>query len=89
MLSGTLSEDLSRMVGDLLSLATLVRSKQNGGRSSLWRFLGVVATSGNSSFFFFASGDNVKIMPYDTPIFDVLLMIFQSNLQLGQAISRP
>ena len=66
------------MVGDLISIY----------------FLGVVATIGNSSFFFFASSDNffyawndnVKIVPYDTPVFDVLLTIFQSNLQLGQVI---
>ena len=37
-------------------------------------------------FFFFADNDNVKIVPYDTPVFDVLLIIFQSNLQLGQVI---
>ena len=51
--------------------------------------IGVVAAIGNSSFFFFARNDNVKIVPYDTPMFDVLLMIIQSNLQLGQVKARP
>ena len=75
------------MVGDLLLWQLFVRSKQNGGRSYLWRLLGVVATIGKSSFF--ATNDNVKIVPYDTPMFDVLLMIIQSNLQLGQVKARP
>ena len=52
-------------------------------------FLGVVASIGNSSFYFFANIGNVKIVPYDTPMFDVLLIIFQSSLQLGQVKARP
>ena len=77
------------MVGDLLLWQLFVRSKQNGGRSFLFAFLGFVASIGNSYFFFFARNDNVKIVPYDTPMFDVLLIIFQSSLQLGQVKARP
>ena len=40
-------------------------------------------------FLFFARDGNVKIVPYDTPMFDVLLIIFQSSLQLGQVKARP
>ena len=40
-------------------------------------------------FYVFANNGNVKIVPYDTPMFDVLLMIIQSNLQLGQVKARP
>ena len=69
------SRGLSRFV------ASLVRRVESSGS------LFCLSPQVLSSIFFPSFSDpvdNVKIVPYDTPISNVLQMIIQSNLQLGQ-----